>query len=73
LFFMAIFVSFATSMGTVIGGLLSVIMAVAAAFWEFMGITVLWIMPAALIAGVLAGMVASSVEVAIHTIRNRNN
>ncbi len=70
LFFMAIFVPFATSKGTVIGGLLSVVMAVAAAFWEFMGITVLWIMPAALIAGVFAGVVASSVEVAILTIRN---
>ena len=63
LFVAPLFVPFATSNGTVIGGLLSVIMAVAAAFWEFMGITVLWIMPAALIVGVLAGVVASSVEV----------
>lgn len=62
LFFMAIFVPFATSRGTVIGGLLSVAMAVAAAFWEFMGITVLLIMPAALITGVLAGVVASCVD-----------
>ena len=69
LFFMAIFVPFATSKGTVIGGLLSVVMAVAAAFWEFMGITVLWIMPAALIAGIIAGVVASSVEKAILKLR----
>lgn len=62
LFFMAIFVPFATSSGTVIGGLISVAMAIAAAFWEFMGITVLWIMPTALIVGVMAGIVASLVS-----------
>jgi len=67
LFFMAIFVPFATSWGTVFGGLISVAMAVAAAFWEFMGITVLWIMPSALIVGVIAGIVASLINKIFHT------
>lgn len=69
LFFMAIFVPFATSKGTVIGGLISVAMAVAAAFWEFMGITVLLIMPVALISGVITGVVASVTEKVIPKIR----
>ena len=62
LFFMTIFVRFATSRGTVIGGLASVAMAAAAAFWQFMGITVLWIMPSALIVGIIAGVAASLFE-----------
>ncbi len=69
LFVMAIFVPFATSKGTVIGGLLSVAMAVSAAFWEFMGVKVLWIMPSALIVGIIAGVVASGVEKVILKIR----
>jgi len=65
LFFMAIFVPFATSRGTVIGGLISVAMAVATAFWQFMGITVLWIMPSALIAGIIAGIFASLLDLVL--------
>jgi phosphate/sulfate permease len=68
---MAIFVPFATSRGTVIGGIISVAVAVAAAFWEFMGITVLWIMPSALIAGVIAGVVASLINRIFHINYNR--
>ena len=63
LFFMAIFIPFATSAGTVFGGLFSVAMAVAAAFWEFLGIKVLLIMPFALVTGVVAGMMVSLMEV----------
>lgn len=62
LFFMAIFIPFATSTGTIIGGISSVVMAVAIAFWKFMGIEVFWIMPAALITGALVGVFISSVE-----------
>ena len=59
LFFMAIFIPFATGAGTIIGGLASVIMAVAVAFWEFGGLKVFWIMPAAFIAGAIAGIIGS--------------
>ena len=59
LFFMALYVPFATSFGTCFGGLVSVGTAIASAFFGFMGITVLWIMPAALIAGIVAGTLAS--------------
>lgn len=62
LFFMAIFVPFATSKGTFIGGLISVVMAVAVAFWKFLGIEVFGIMPAAFFAGVVAGIVASLMD-----------
>ena len=62
LFFMALFIPFATSSGTIIGGISSVITAVAIAFWKFMGIEVFWIMPAALITGTLVGAFISGVE-----------
>ena len=63
LFFMAIFIPFATSAGTVFGGLFSVAMAVAAAFWEFLGIKVLLIMPFALVTGAVAGIMVSLMEI----------
>ena len=62
LFFMAIFIPFATSTGTIIGGLTSVLMAVAVAFWEFGGLKVFWIMPAAFIAGAISGIIGSLVQ-----------
>jgi SSS family solute:Na+ symporter len=68
LFFMAIFVPFATSKGTIIGGLASVAMAIVAAFWQFMGITVLWIMPSALFVGIVVGVIASLSEKLIRSL-----
>lgn len=62
LFFMAIFIPFATSNGTIIGGLLSIAMAVAVSFWNFLGIEVFWIMAVAFIVGAVTGIVASLVE-----------
>ena len=62
LFFMALYVPFATSSGTCIGGLASIGFAISIAFFQFMGISVLWIMPAALIAGVLTGIIASFIH-----------
>ncbi len=62
LFFMAIFIPFATGTGTVIGGLASVIMAVAVSFWEFGGLKVFWIMPAAFVAGAVVGIIGSFLE-----------
>ncbi len=65
LFFMALFVPFATERGTFIAGLSSVLFSMSIAFFEFMGIKSLWIMAASLIFGVLVGVVASYVEVHI--------
>ena len=59
---MAIFIPFATSNGTIIGGLLSIAMAVAVSFWYFLGIEVFWIMAVAFIVGAVTGIVASLVE-----------
>jgi SSS family solute:Na+ symporter len=74
LFFMAIFIPFATVRGTVLAGLVSVVMAVAAAFWEFMGIKVLLIMPFALVTGITAGIIASLIEGLISIgVKGRNN
>ena len=65
LFFMALYVPFATSLGTCIGGIASAGLAIAIAFFGFMGISVFWIMPAALIVGVLFGTVASLLHLLI--------
>lgn len=62
LFFMALFVPIATEWGTVVGGLMSVAAAVAVAYFQLFGITVLWISPTALGVGVLAGLIASVVD-----------
>src|SRR5690606_1235879 len=62
LFFMALFVPFATARGTFIGGILSVAVAIAIAFYKFMGIEVLFIMPTSLLAGILSGTLASYID-----------
>lgn len=62
LFFMALFVPFSTERGTFIAGAASMLFAVAIAFWEFLGIKSLWIMPASLIVGIVVGVAASGLE-----------
>lgn len=62
LFFMAIFIPFATERGTFLGGILAVGIAVAIAFWGMGGITVLWIMPVSLVAGVAGAMCFSMID-----------
>lgn len=62
LFFMALFVPFATTRGAFAGGVAAIITAVSIAFFGAFGITVLWILPMSLLAGVLAGMLISAVE-----------
>lgn len=62
LFFMALFVPFATARGTFIGGVLSVAIAVAVAFYKLLGIEVLFIMPTSLIVGILTGILASYID-----------
>lgn len=62
LFFMALFVPFATERGTFIGGIASIATAIAIAFFAVFGITVLWIMPMALVVGIVVGTLASFVD-----------
>lgn len=62
LFFMALFIPFATNRGTVIAGLVSLLTAVLIAFFEIFSIKVLWIMPAALIVGIVIGVICSYIE-----------
>jgi len=65
LFFLALFVKRSTAAGTWIGAVTSVAVAVTIAFWEDVtgskGISFLWIMPAAFVSGVGAGIVTSLV------------
>jgi len=62
LFFMALFVPFATARGTFWGGIGSVVVAVAVAFYKVMGIEVLFIMPVSLFVGVLLGVILSWID-----------
>ncbi|MCT1526040.1 sodium:solute symporter family transporter [Sphingobacterium hotanense] len=62
LFFMAFFVPFASSNATFVAGLVSIIIGIMIAFFGFLGITVLWILPASLFAGVVTGVLLSYME-----------
>jgi SSS family solute:Na+ symporter len=62
LFFMALFIPFATARGVLIGGLISIAMAIAVAFFKFLGIEVLFITPASLFSGIVAGVVFSYID-----------
>ena len=62
LFFMALFVPFATERGTFGGGVIAIAVAVVIAFWGVFGITVLWIMPASLAAGILSATMLSYLQ-----------
>ena len=59
LFFMALFVPFATVRGTLFAGAASIAAAVAVAYFEVFGITVLWILPVSLVVGMICGVVYS--------------
>lgn len=62
LFFMAFFIPFARPLSTFIAGIVSISTGVAIAFFGFMNITVLWILPMSLFTGVLAGVFLSWIE-----------
>ena len=62
LFFLALFVPFATARGTLAGGIFSLSSAIAVAFFGFMGIEVLFITPTALVVGVIVGVLASFMD-----------
>jgi solute:Na+ symporter, SSS family len=59
LFLMAVFVPWATSFGTIVGALCSASVAVGIAFFQFLNLDFLWIMPGSLAAGMVSGMIAS--------------
>jgi SSS family solute:Na+ symporter len=59
LFFMAMFVPWATTFGTWMAAIASVAMAVAISHFELGGLSFLWIMPMSLVAGVFVGCLAS--------------
>lgn len=63
LFFLALFVPFATGRATFLAGLGSVAIAVAIAFFKFLGIEVLFILPVSLGVGVLLGTILSFLDV----------
>lgn len=69
LFFMALFIPFATNRGSVIAGLTSLLTAVLIAFFEIFRIKVLWIMPAALITGIVVGVICSYMESKLLTLK----
>lgn len=62
LFFTALFIPFATQTATIIGGMLSVVTAIAIAFFEIFGLQVLWIMPVAFIVGIFTACIISAFE-----------
>ncbi|PWJ58159.1 SSS family transporter [Dyadobacter jejuensis] len=65
LFFMALFIPFATERATLLAGLASVAAAVAIAFYEIFGITVFWIMPGSLVVGIGTGVLLSWLDVTL--------
>lgn len=65
LFFMALFVPFATDRATALAGLFSLIIAIFIAFFEMFGISSLWIMTLSLLGGIILGVLFSYMEVKI--------
>ena len=63
LFFMAMFVPWATTFGTCAAGLASVISAVAIAQFSVMGLSFLWISPVSLLIGIGVGCLASLIPI----------
>lgn len=72
LFFMALFVPFATERATFVAGIFSIGIAVAIAFWAVGGITVLWIMPLSLAGGIIAGVILSYLDNSFKTTTKIN-
>jgi SSS family solute:Na+ symporter len=62
LFFMALFIPFATQNATLTAGIVSTVVAILIAFFEIFGLKVLWIGPVSLVAGIVAGVFLSFIE-----------
>ncbi len=72
LFCMAMFVPWSTPFGTIVAATVSMAVAIGIAFFEFMGLGFMWIMPVSLLVGIVVGMLASLVPVG-QTTRGRPN
>ena len=72
LFYMAMFVPWSTSFGTIVAATVSMAVAIGIGFFEFMGLGFIWIIPVSLIVGIVVGMLASLVPVG-RTTRGRPN
>jgi solute:Na+ symporter, SSS family len=59
LFFMAMFVPWATALGTWLAAAASIAIAVAMAYGNFLGLSFLWILPVSLATGIVVGTLAS--------------
>lgn len=59
LFFMVLFIPFATDRATVLAGVISLMIAIAISFFEIFDISSLWIMTLSLIGGIITGIVIS--------------
>ncbi|MEX0643345.1 MAG: hypothetical protein WD468_11620 [Pirellulales bacterium] len=59
LFFMAIFVPWSNATGAVVGFVVSAAVAIAIAMFRIMDISMMWIIPTSMIAGIIAGCIAS--------------
>lgn len=62
LFFMALFIPFATARGTFIGGIASTLIAVAIAFFGFLGIEIFFIIIISLLTGIIVGVIFSYLD-----------
>lgn len=62
LFFMALFIPFATQNATLTAGIVSTVVAILIAFFEIFGLKVLWIGPVSLVAGIAVGIFLSLIE-----------
>jgi Na+/proline symporter len=65
LFFMAIFVPWANSFGTIVGLIVSIVVAVAISLFEVWQISMMWIVPGSMFAGIAAGCLASLVPIGV--------
>jgi len=59
LFFMAMFVPWATPLGAFVGAAYAVLWAVSIAYFQVLGLSFVWMMPASFLAGAIAGPAAS--------------
>ncbi len=62
LFFMALFIPFATDKATSLAGITSLIIAILIAFFEIFGISSLWIMTLSLLGGIIVGTMISYID-----------
>ena len=63
LFFVALFVRWGTAFGAIVAGFCSLTVAIGIAYGEWGNLSVIWIMPSALLTGIVVGLVASLIPI----------